>query len=91
MLCIDSLFNDYNKLTVVYNYERIFDSFIDSYTGGCCILYYGNAVYKKGSYPTYRGDNSRERYQMNKKFSEEKKIKKPFCRKNFRGKKGTKG
>ena len=40
---------------------------------------------------TYKTLKTRERYQMNKKISEEKKIKKPFCRKNFRGKKSTKG
>ena len=47
VLCYNSFLDDYNELTVAYNNERIFDSFIDSYTGGCCILCYGNAVYKK--------------------------------------------
>ena len=69
MLCIDSLFNDYNKLTVVYNYGRIFDSFIGSYSGGCCILYYGNAVYKNRNYPNLQNfENEREITSQIKKF-----------------------
>lgn len=76
VLYYNSLLDDYNKLTVAYNYERIFDSFIDSYTGGCCILYYGNAVYKK------MGPMSLQNFENEKVISSYKK--------NFRGKKDTK-